>query len=129
MMHVGAPLTPSRTAALEDVLARPKEFAGAPLIVEGLVRRACRVKGCWMELQSPDNEAQRCRITFKDYAFFVPTDSAGSHARVQGEVSTELVTAGRVEHLEREGAVFPNKRPDGSALEVRLVATGVDLIR
>lgn len=82
-----------------------------------------------MELSDPVNESQRCRVTFKDYGFFVPTDSAGARAKVEGRIVTKLVTAGHVEHLEGEGAVFPNKHADGSAMEVRLVATGVELVR
>lgn len=70
-----------------------------------------------------------CRVTFKDYGFFIPTDSAGSSAKVQGTVHTKSVTAGEVAHMEGEGASFTNKRPDGTAVEVRIVATGVELSR
>ena len=61
--------------------------------------------------------------------FFVPTDSAGSHAKVQGTLAVNTVPAERVAHLESEGGKFPNKNPDGSANELRLVATGVELSR
>ena len=70
-----------------------------------------------------------CRVTFKDYGFFVPLDSAGSSAKVQGTVQVQSVTPGEVQHLESEGAKFASKQADGSAREVRLVATGVELYR
>ena len=74
-------------------------------------------------------ELPGCRVTFQDYGFFVPLDSAGSTARVQGAVAVRTVPAGEVAHLEGEGAQFPGKQPDGSAREVRMVATGVELWR
>jgi hypothetical protein len=70
-----------------------------------------------------------CRVTFKDYGFFVPTDSAGAYAKIQGKLDTREVEAAAVEHLESEGARFRNKRSDGSATEVRLIASAVELQR
>jgi hypothetical protein len=75
------------------------------------------------------SDAPGCRVTFKDYGFFVPLDSAGSNARVQGTVEVRVVPAGEVAHLASEGAKFANTQADGSAREVRMVATGVELWR
>ena len=60
-------------------------------------------------------------------SFFVPTDSAGAEARLEGVVKLKKVTADHVQHMEQEGATFADKHPDGSASEVALVATGVEL--
>jgi hypothetical protein len=76
-----------------------------------------------------DPTAPSCRVTFKDYGFFVPTDSAGSQAKVQGSLTIDTVPSERVAHLESEGAKFADKNPDGSANELHLVATGVELWR
>jgi len=70
-----------------------------------------------------------CRVTFKDYGFFVPLDSAGSTAKVQGTVEVRSVSGPEVDHLESEGAKFAGKQPDGTAREVRMVANGVELWR
>lgn len=116
--------------ALERVLASPAEFQKKSVIVEGKVRKACSRKGCWMELAaSNEPSAPGCRVTFKDYGFFVPTDSAGSSARVEAAVEVASLEPRHVAHMEAEGATIRNKRPDGSADEVRLVATGVELWR
>lgn len=83
-----------------------------------------------MELsESMDPKTPGCRVTFKDYGFFVPTDSAGSHARVEGVVHVATVPAERVAHLESEGAHFESKASDGTAREVQLVASGAELRR
>jgi hypothetical protein len=116
--------------ALRDVLKSPDKYADQSVLVEGEVRRACTRKGCWMELgEGQDGATPGCRVTFKDYGFFVPTDSAGSKARVEAKVESKLIKPSMVTHLEEEGAKFGDKAPDGSAREVRLVATGVDLWR
>jgi hypothetical protein len=83
-----------------------------------------------MELaESTQEGTPGCRVTFKNYGFFVPTNSAGSRARVQGQVEVETLPAASVRHYEEEGAVFAGKQPDGTAREVRLVASGVELWR
>jgi len=124
----GAALAPAQAVKLDSVLGEPDRYKDKNVTVEGKVRRACSRKGCWMEIaDANDPTAPGCRVTFKDYGFFVPTDSAGSQARVQGVVAVETVAAAYVQHLEEEGARFSGKSADGTAREVRLVASGVEL--
>jgi len=124
----GAALTPADSVKLERVLGEPDRYKDKTVTVEGKVRRACSRKGCWMEIANASDPATPgCRVTFKDYGFFVPTDSPGADARVQGVVAVETVAAAYVQHLEEEGARFSGKSADGTAREVRLVATGVEL--
>ena len=126
----GAPIAPGPELALAEVLSSPERFRDQTVTVEGQVRSACTRRGCWMELaQASDPKLPGCRVTFKDYGFFVPTDSAGSRAKVQGTLAVNTVSPERVAHLESEGGQFPNKNPDGSASELHLVATGVELWR
>lgn len=126
----GAPLAAGPATALAEVLKTPAAFEGKTVTCEGAVRQACTRKGCWMEIaESMDKAAAGARVTFKDYAFFVPTSSAGARARLQGTVQVREITKDHVAHLEEEGASFPSKRPDGTAIEVQFVATGVELRR
>ena len=66
-------------------------------------------------------------MTFKDYGFFVPKNSAGAQTRVEGTVEVRTLEKQHVAHYESEGASFAAKAPDGTAREVRLVATGVEM--
>lgn len=128
----GEPLAPATPVTIATVLGTPDRFANSTVTVEGAVRKACTRKGCWMELAETAQEGTHtpgCRVTFKDYGFFVPIDSAGSRARVQGKVEVGTLSASAVRHYEEEGAAFAGKQPDGTAREVRLVATGVQLWR
>lgn len=127
----GAPLAAQKPMPLAELLAAPEQWKAKAVTIEGKVRKACTRKGCWMEVAASDAAdkpgAQGCRVTFKDYGFFVPLDAAGSHARVQGIVEVDTLSASMVRHYEEEGAVFPGKKPDGTAPEVRIVASGVVL--
>ncbi len=77
--------------------------------------------------ESKKDSAHGCRVTFKDYGFLVPVDSKGSLAKLEGKVQLTKVEKSAVDHYEGEGATFPNKEADGTAHEVRLVATGVEI--
>jgi Domain of unknown function (DUF4920) len=126
----GAPIHAEPESSLANVLETPERFRAQTITVEGQVRSACTRRGCWMEVaQSADPKLPGCRVTFQDYGFFVPTDSAGAHAKVQGTLGINTLPPERVAHLESEGGRFPNKRRDGSVDELRLVATGVELWR
>ena len=126
----GSAITPGHEVALANVLAEPRKFEGQTVTVSGEVRRVCKKMGCWMELSTEKSDtAPGCRVFFGAHQFFVPKDSDGSQARVQGQVQVNQVQADFVQHLEQEGARFKTKNSDGTADEVRLVATGVELTR
>lgn len=52
----------------------------------GPVVAVCQKKGCWMDLK---NGNESIRVTFKDYAFFMPKNAAGSEAIVDGVAKVE----------------------------------------
>ena len=123
----GEALKGAPAVKLADLLAKPEAHEGKTVLVQGQVRKACEKKGCWMELAS-DAKNPGVRVTFKDYGFFVPLDSAGSQARVEGVVKVTELSENRAKHYEGEGAIVP-RGTDGKPREVQLVATGVELRR
>jgi len=119
----GEPLPTGRAPVkLSSVLAHPED--GRAVLVEGVVRRACTRMGCWMELVPAEGGAG-VRVTFKDHGFFVPTDSEGARARVQGTLRVTQLSAEQAEHLRSEGASVAA----GTGREVSIVASGVELRR
>src|SRR5262245_58087616 len=82
---------------LAELVKAPDGYQGKSVRVEGTVRRACNKMGCWMELaESTSAKAAGIRVIMKDHAFFVPTDSAGSKATIEGTVSVETLAEGDV---------------------------------
>lgn len=125
----GEPLKGAKAVKLADVLAKPQAHDGKTVLVEGTVRKACERKGCWMELAADGKDkSPGVRVTFKDYGFFVPLDSAGAQARVEGVLKVAELSDSRAQHYESEGAIVP-RGADGKPREVQLVATGVELRR
>ncbi|MGQ0504920.1 MAG: DUF4920 domain-containing protein [Myxococcaceae bacterium] len=117
------------TVKLAELLKRPSAHDGKTVLVEGEVRQACSRKGCWMELATANaDKGPGVRVTFKDYGFFVPLDSAGSRAKVKGLVKVAQLSEDTVKHYESEGATVPRGK-DGKPNEVQLIATGVELRR
>lgn len=121
----GEKLKGSESVELAKLMSAPTDFEGKTVTVEAKVRKACEKKGCWMELAGAD-KGPGVRVTFKDYGFFVPLDSAGSTAKVEGVVKVAELSPERAKHYEAEGATVP-KGKDGKYREVQLVASGVEL--
>ena len=108
-----------------QLVAGARNFTTKPVIVEGVITRECTEKGCWMQV-APSTGARGMRVTFKDYAFFIPQSMVGRRARMTGvtKVTTHSKTA--ADHLIGEGAQL-QRNSDGTATEVQFVASGVEL--
>ncbi|WP_342379277.1 DUF4920 domain-containing protein [Myxococcus stipitatus] len=124
----GEALKGANPVKLADLLTKPQPHEGKTVTLEGRVRKACERKGCWMELATDSAKGPGVRVTFKDYGFFVPLDSAGAQARVEGVVKVAELSESHASHYESEGAIVP-RGADGKPREVQLVATGVELRR
>lgn len=121
----GADIGPSSIVNLEEALQDLDRYTEQTVILEGTVNKVCAVKGCWMELV-PDNASRGVRVTFKDYAFFVPTDSTGYDARLEGLFEQNIFSKAAADHLIAEGVAL-QRNPDGTATEVSFVAQAVEL--
>ena len=65
--------------------------------VESEIVATCAMKGCWMNLVLEDG--QEMRVTFKDYAFFVPKEGMqGNHAIIEGMVKRTLTDVATLQH-------------------------------
>ena len=96
----GAPLPAQpRARRLVDVLADTSLTAGVAVTVTARIDRVCQKKGCFFIAQ--DGPAM-ARVEFKDYGFFVPTDSAGKTVTLIGEVRRQTLSAERAAHLDAD---------------------------
>lgn len=123
----GDALGDSPVVHIDSILANPEAYADKSVTVVGDIGAVCPNKGCWMQVTSPKGK-NSVRMSFKDYAFFVPLDSKGMHVKAEGEVKVQVLSKEDVEHYVGEGAKM-DVRPDGTAFEVSFVAAGVELHR
>ena len=122
----GTPIAPDATSVpVAQVMEKPDDYAKEPVVVEGVVSTVCTNMGCWMQL-APEAGQKGVHVTFKDYGFFVPTDSKGMKARAEGTAKVKTLSKEEADHLEGEGAKL-DRNPDGTAREVSFVASGVEL--
>ena len=115
----------SPAVAFADVLKEPAKFAGKRVRIEGVVERVCQSEGCWMQI-APEAGVAGIRVTFKDHSFFVPKDSKTMKFKAEGEFFVKVLDRAQVDHLVEDGAKIERKA-DGTADEIRFVATGVEL--
>ena len=121
--HAGSAETPALfgkklqglpAAKLEDLLARPEP--GKVVRLTGTIEKVCQNKGCWLELKQGEKAVH---VTFAGYSFFVPKDSAGMPATLEGRVVVKEPKASDVEHKQAEGA------GPAAASAISIEATGV----
>lgn len=122
----GAPIGDSQQVKFADAIKEPQKYAGKTVRIEGVVKRVCKMEGCWMEI-APDAESETVRVTFKDHGFFVPKDGDGLKFRAEGELKLKTLSKEEVDHLVKEDGAKVKTNADGTANEVTFVATGVEL--
>lgn len=86
----GEKITEEGAVPVEQLAALMKDTNAIAVKLSGTVSAACQTKGCWMTLKNPGGE--ELRVTFKDYAFFVPKDCAGKTAIVDGIARIETTS-------------------------------------
>ena len=85
------------------------------------VSEVCAKKGCFFIAQDGDLTA---RITFKDYGFFIPTDSQGKEVILVGDFSVETLTEEKAKHY-AEDAGQDASEIKGEQKEYSIVATSI----
>ncbi len=129
VMKRGAGIGTAKKVSLAKAIKNPNKYGGKAVRVEGVIVRSCKMEGCWMEL-APTTNASSVRVKMKDHAFFIPLDSAGMRAKVEGIFSVKTLSKAEVDHLVNEdGAKFDKINPNGTVTEVSFEATGVELTK
>lgn len=85
------------------------------------IAEVCSKKGCFFIAQDGDYTA---RITFKDYSFFIPTDSQGKEVMLVGEFSTSTLSEEQAKHY-AEDAGQDADQIQGEQKEYSVVATSI----
>ncbi len=109
-----------------EMMSRLEKADTINVKVQAEITATCAAKGCWMNLKLEDGEEMR--VTFKDYAFFVPTEGMqGNKAVIEGVVSRTLTDVATLKHF-AEDAGKPQIEIDAITepkKEYKFEATGV----
>ena len=96
----GAPLDESaKPMSLAALLDSPDEYVDTAVRVEARISQVCQKKGCFMIATSGDKAV---RISFRDYAFFVPTDTGGKTVTLTGTVVERVLSEEQAAHFRQD---------------------------
>ena len=70
------------------------------MVVSGSVSDVCKAKGCWMKIDLPNGETMR--VTFKDYALFMPQDITGKEVMIHGVASKKEISLEELQHYAKD---------------------------
>ena len=85
-------------ALLVDIM---KDNTFQNLKIKGKVENVCATKGCWITMKL--NNGELLRVTFKDYAFFVPKNITGKNVVIEGVVKLDSVSVTDQQHFAEDG--------------------------
>jgi len=96
--HFGTLVTAKNAITYDDLLPKMANVDSMPAKVTGKVVSVCQKKGCWMTLHSNQPGKPDMRVTFKDYAFFMPKDLSGKNVVVDGYAYVETTPVEVLRH-------------------------------
>ena len=119
----GAPM-PDKTVelSLTDLIAQKQSYLGKEVRVSAKITQVCQAKGCFFIAMQDDKWA---RITFRDYAFFVPTNAANSRVLIEGIFSEIELSNAQAQHYQTDLGSSDNSAVDPPATEYSIIASSV----
>lgn len=81
----------------------------------------CQKKGCFFVAQ---DQNYMVRVTFKDYGFFIPTDSQGKEVVLIGDFSVKTLSDEQARHYAEDSGNDPGA-VSGEQKEYSVVATSI----
>jgi hypothetical protein len=95
--------------------------------VSGLVEKTCKMKGCWMTVQT--EEGKTMRVTFKDYGFFVPKNAENVDAIFTGVARIKTTSVEDLKHFAEDAGKSAEEIEaiTEPKTELVFVATGVKM--
>lgn len=96
--HFGTLVTAKKAITYDELMVKMTNVDSMPAKVTGTVSSVCQKKGCWMTLVSAQPGKPEMRVTFKNYAFFMPKDLSGKKVVVDGFAFVETTSVADLQH-------------------------------
>jgi len=112
---------PKETSSLSEVINSLENENNQAVVVKTVIAEVCEKKGCFFIAQHGENTA---RVTFKDYAFFIPTDSQGKEVTVIGTLSKKVLSEEQAKHY-AEDAGLNSDTVKGEQVEYSIIASSI----
>ena len=109
---------------LTKLVENRRAYGEKQVVTEGTIKQVCQKKGCFFMLASGEYSA---RVTFKDYSFFIPTNSAGKKVKLAATFDVNELSEEKARHY-AEDAGEESENIEGPQFEYSLVATSVKIM-
>lgn len=96
----GDKITADGAVPAAKVSEKMKTLDSLQIKVTGTVSSVCQKKGCWMQMDIGGGKTMR--VTFKDYAFFVPKDISGKTVIVDGYAYKNTTSVAQLRHYAQD---------------------------
>lgn len=107
--------------SLKNIIENEDDLSGQKVILETEIAEVCQKKGCFFVA---NEDSYSARITFKDYRFFIPTDSKGKKVTLIGTFEVKELTEEKAKHYAEDAGQNPDTI-EGPQKEYSIVATSV----
>lgn len=85
----GEIITTDSAINAEELIAKMETSDSLFIKLNGEIAACCQHSGCWMEIDL--NDSTTLKVTFKDYAFVIPTNSKGKRAWIEGYATKGII--------------------------------------
>ncbi|HLP93702.1 MAG TPA: DUF4920 domain-containing protein [Saprospiraceae bacterium] len=107
--HFGNTITAEGAISYDEVMPKMAGIDSLNMKVTGKVKEVCQKKGCWMTLVSDQPGYPEMRVTFKDYAFFMPKDLSGKRVVIDGFARVETTSVEILRHYAEDAKKSPEE--------------------
>lgn len=129
MESFGEKITADGALPVTEVSKRMEGKDSVQAKVTGKVMECCQTKGCWMTMDIGDGNLMR--VSFKDYGFFVPKNTGGKTAVIDGWAHRTVTPVDELKHYAADEGL-PQEEIDKITEpkeEITFVADGVLIAR
>ena len=85
--------------SMQDLVNDSPSLLAKPFQVEARIAKVCQKKGCFFIAQQ---DQYILRVSFRDYGFFIPTDSNGKTVTLTGELVQKQLSSEQVAHFKAD---------------------------
>ncbi|MBK8819853.1 MAG: DUF4920 domain-containing protein [Saprospiraceae bacterium] len=129
--YFGEKIEEDGAISYDSLLVAIKSADSVETKVTGLVSGVCQTKGCWMDIVSEkDSTAESMFVEFKDYAFFMPKDLAGTKVVISGKAYRDVTSVEDLKHYAEDEGQSPEEiaKITEAKEELKFMASGVKIL-
>lgn len=110
--------------SLGELVKNNEKYQDQEVLLATRIAKVCQSKGCFFVAQEG---ATTARVSFKDYGFFIPTDSGGKDVVLLGVFSRKSVSKEDAEHYAKDLGETADSSPE--RFQYSIVASAVKIPR